>query len=137
MQACVVIDSKTGHIQFTNDDAIRWLMAQGKLDWRIEEYGQASIQPPTQPPPRNSTDVYQSDTDLQLTQLWEKKRKDIFQRTKRGNTTPCGCFTRDHRQVFALVDGRRTTEEIVQAIRKPPAVILRLLQDLLSEGFIS
>ena len=45
--------------------------------------------------------------------------------------------TRDHRQVFALVDGRIITEEIVRLLRKMPAVILRLLQDLLSEGLIS
>ncbi len=69
--------------------------------------------------------------------LWEKRRREIFQRTQRGNNALVNAFpSRDHRQVFALVDGRRSIEEIVMLLHRPPEVILRLLQELYMGGFI-
>jgi len=147
---CKVLDTRKGSVLFINDEAINWLISQGRLKWRIVE---EDIQPlikmlPASSMPSNPTpstiqpyeriQVDRQSTDsMQASLLWEKRRREVFQRTLRGNSALVNAFpSRDHRQVFALVDGRRNIEEIVQLLHKPPDVILRLLQELYMAGFI-
>lgn len=55
----------------------------------------------------------------------------ILKRTELGNKAPNSMFSsRDLRQVFALVDGHRTVEEIVRLLHKPPDFVVRLLNEL-------
>lgn len=55
----------------------------------------------------------------------------ILKRTELGNKAPgLVLSSRDLRQVFALVDGRRTVEEIVRLLHKSPDSVVRLLNEL-------
>jgi predicted transcriptional regulator len=50
---------------------------------------------------------------------------------------PSNAFaSREHRQVFALVDGQRTIEEIAHLLHRPSDVIVGVLQELRAAGFI-
>ena len=60
----------------------------------------------------------------------------VFRRTKQGNLTPRSLPSRDHRQVFALIDGHRTMEEIMRLLNKMPDLVSRVLNDLKAEGLI-
>jgi hypothetical protein len=151
VKSCKVVDMRNGSMLFINDEAVNWLISQGRLEWRIAE---EDIQPPGKMLPASSivpsnpnlpaiqsyerTKVDRQSTDsIQASLLWEKRRREVFQRTLRGNSASVNAFpSRDHRQVFALVDGRRNIEEIVQLLHKPPDVILRLMQELYMAGFI-
>ena len=45
-------------------------------------------------------------------------------------------WPRKHRQVFALVDGKRSVEQIVAMLKLPPAVVEEIVNDLQSLGVI-
>lgn len=44
--------------------------------------------------------------------------------------------SRDHRQVFSLIDGNRTAEEIARLLHKNPELIFRVLSDLRTAGML-
>ncbi len=55
----------------------------------------------------------------------------ILRRTELGNKAPgLVLSSRELRQVFALVDGHRTVEEIVRLLHKSPDSVVRLLDEL-------
>ena len=140
VKACLVLHTRNGKILFRNDEAINWLLSQGKLEWRIEEEAQLPARPlPSSSPQWDEGTRGDRSTGegLLLTPLWEKRRREIFQRTLRGDRAPANAFpSRDHRQVFSLIDGRRSIEEIVRLLQKPPEIVLRILQELQNAGFV-
>ena len=55
----------------------------------------------------------------------------VLRRTELGNKAPgFALSSRELRQVFALVDGHRTVEEIVRLLHKSPDSVIRLLNEL-------
>lgn len=55
----------------------------------------------------------------------------IPKRTKPGMFTPGNTLTsRDHRQVFSLIDGHKSVEEIANLLHKPSNFIARIVMDL-------
>lgn len=66
----------------------------------------------------------------------DKGFEAVFRRTEQGNLTPRSLPSRDHRQVFALIDGHRTVEEIIRLLHKTPNLISRVLDELKAEGLI-
>jgi hypothetical protein len=55
----------------------------------------------------------------------------IPKRTKPGMFTPGNTLTsRDHRQVFSLIDGRKSIEEIANLLHKPSGFVARIVMDL-------
>lgn len=61
----------------------------------------------------------------------------IPKRTKPGMFTPGNTLTsRDHRQVFSLIDGHKSVEEIANLLHKPPGVIARIVMDLKTMNLI-
>ena len=138
VRSCVVFNKQSRKVLFHNEDAINWLIAQGKLEWFIEENTQW---PQALPSPSHiaeeSRGGHKTGENILLSPLWEKRRREVFTRTIHGESAPVHALpSRDHRQVFALVDGRRSTEEIVRLLQKPPEIILKLLQELQNAGFI-
>jgi hypothetical protein len=64
--------------------------------------------------------------------------RSIPQRTPKGQAVPANAFaSREHRQVFTLVDGQRTIEEIAYLLHRPPDAIIHVLQELRGAGFIA
>jgi hypothetical protein len=120
-----------GRVLLRDAEVIRWLSAQGKLYWRLEEDAQnqagqlpqAAVSPspdavfPAQPVPRFTTVPY---------------------RTPRGTQIAMDrSWSREHRLVFALVDGHRTITEIAALLHKPPEQVVQALNDLRAGGLIT
>lgn len=69
--------------------------------------------------------------------MQSKNFEALPQRTNQGNQTSESILSsRDHRQVFSLIDGRRTAEEIAQLLHKKPELIFRILSDLRTASLI-
>jgi hypothetical protein len=134
---CLVRDKADGRVVLRNDEALRWLMNQGKLEWQLEKDAQLfkttlPLPPPGETPAEGFAAPAPPPPALERAQL-----EQIPQRTQKGKDVPVNAFaSREHRQVLTLVDGRRTIEEIIALLHKPPETILRALQDLRVGGFI-
>ena len=68
---------------------------------------------------------------------YKDELRRVFKRTEygkyqSGNTLP----SREHRQVFSLIDGARTVSEIASLVHKAPDQILRIVEDLCGMKFI-
>jgi hypothetical protein len=152
-------------VVLSNDDAIRWLIAQGRLSWRMEEGDQ--VPPPllpALPQPKGSTKE-KSETVLGLQETISSGSQEILssgprevvssgprealssgseertvwipQRTAKGAQTIAQSLgSFEHIQVFTLVNGHNTVEGIARLVRKPPENIARILYDLRSAGLI-
>jgi len=139
MMSCLVRNKTDGQVLLSNDEAVRWLISQGRLTWHLEE--DAPFLPlllPAPPPHEEAKKEQRQVEDALPSFVWRKELGSIPQRTKKGLDAPVNAFaSREHRQVFALVDGQRTVEEIVYLLHKPPDSIVRLLRELQVAGFIA
>jgi len=128
--ACSLRSKVDGRILLRDAEVTRWLSMQGKLYWRLEEGAQeqaeqlpqAALSPaseavfPAQPAMRFATAPC---------------------RTPRGAQVAMDrSWSREHRQVFALVDGRRTIAEIAALLHKPPEQVIQVLNDLHAGGLV-
>lgn len=136
--SCLVRNKADGQVLRLNEEALHWLTLQGKLEWQMEEHTpSAGALLPSLPPPKEEPQD-EAIEDLQTPLAWGKQLREIPQRTFNGMNVPVNALaSRDHRQVFALVDGRRSIEEIVRLLHKPPDVVVRVLQELQIRGFIT
>lgn len=135
--SCQILNKADGRVVLRNDEALRWLTSQGRLSWRLEENAQRSDPfPPALPPPGETTREEQHEEEFPSA-LRRNQLSSIPQRTSKGKFLSVNAFaSREHRQVFALIDGQRTVEEIVSLLHKPPEAIFRILQELQAAGFI-
>jgi hypothetical protein len=82
--------------------------------------------PQITPPTRSNTTPYPSAGRREL-----PAPGTIPKRTKPGMYTPGNTLTsRDHRQVFSLIDGHKSIEEIAHLLHKPSGLIARILIEL-------
>lgn len=139
VKSCVVRDKADGRILLSNDEAIRWLVSQGKLNWNLEEDTQPQnpsvplLSPPEEVPGSRRSDEYAQPVLAPQNQL-----TNIPKRTQKGDALPLHAFaSREHRQVFTLIDGRRTIDEIIYLLHKSPAAVLAILQELQAAGLIA
>lgn len=129
--SCLLCNKVAGRVLLRDAEVTRWLSAQGKLYWRLEEIAQnqaeqlsqATVSPstdtvfPAQPAPRFITAPYRTPRGMQV----------AMDRS----------WSREHRLVFALVDGRRTIAEIAALLHKPPEQVVQVLNDLRAGGLIT
>ena len=138
VQSCFIRRKADGQVGLRNDDALRWLTTQGRLEWRLDE--QASFpgaSPPALPAPEQSRSVQRPFQERAPAAVWGNQLERIPQRTQKGKVVPVNALaSRDHRQVFALVDGRRTIGEIVALLHKPPEAVISMLEQLRAIGLI-
>jgi hypothetical protein len=157
IRTCQIYQMSDMRVVLRNDDAIRWLIAQGRLSWRMEEgeQGPSTILPALPQPGGNTK--HESEIDLVSRETISSGPRETIssgpretissgpqervvwvpQRTARGAqivAQSLGSF--EHIQVFTLVNGQNTVEGIARLVRKPPGNILRILYDLRSAGLI-
>lgn len=139
VKSCVVRDKADGRILLSNDEAIRWLVSQGKLNWNLEEDTQPqSPSVPLLSPPEEVSSRRRSDEYAQPVLAPQNQLTSIPKRTQKGDALPLHAFaSREHRQVFTLIDGRRTIDEIIYLLHKSPAAVLAILQELQAAGLIA
>jgi hypothetical protein len=141
--SCLVCNKADRQVLFVGEEAVLWLTRQGKLEWRMEEGGvQAKDGMPSSYPRYDEDRREQPRSEMmevvQSPLVRSKQLRGVPVRTVRGNAAPVSAFaSREQLQVFALVDGRRTIEEIVRLLHKQPDVVIRILQDLQAIGFIA
>lgn len=137
--ACWLCDKTDGRVVLKDDEALRWLTSQGKLDWRLEE-GTPSSAPsrPLLPPPEETSREQRHDAEVRPSAVGKNQLRGIPRHTQKGRELSVNAFSsRDHRQVFTLIDGRRSIEEIASLLHKPPDAVIRLLQELQAAGLIA
>jgi hypothetical protein len=140
--SCLVRNKADKQVLFVGEEAVLWLTRQGKLEWRMEEGVQTkdgmSSSYPRYEEDRREQPRSEMMEAVQSPLVRSKQLRGVPVRTVRGNTAPMGAFaSREQLQVFALVDGRRTIEEIVRLLHKQPDVVIRILLDLQAIGFIA
>lgn len=132
--SCALFDKTEKRIVLKDEEALRWLMSQGKIAWRLEE---ASPLPALPPPPHENPPHEEEVLKESSPSLPWKSLPAVPQRTEKGKVVPANAFaSREHRQIFALVDGHRTVDEIAQLLQRPSDAVLRVLQELQAAGFV-
>jgi len=139
--SCLVRNKTDGQILFTHEEAVHWLTRQGKLEWRMGEDTQSKdvllLSPPRYELAQREQQRQETIEDIQSPLVRSKQLRKIPLRTLRGNSAPVSAFSsREQLQVFALIDGRRTIEEIVRLLHKQSDTVIRILQELQTIGFV-
>jgi hypothetical protein len=136
--SCLVIDKTSGRVGLRDEEALQWLATRGKLEWRLQE---EETLPPA-PTPRllpTGEDTQREETHAAKPPLAPPKNLlgAIPQRAMAETVASTSLLTsREHRQVYALVDGQRTIEEIAYLLHRPAEFIISILQELQARGLI-
>ncbi len=164
MMSCQIRRKIDERVLLGDSEALRWLInpSLGKLEWSLEETTPIPDMLLPLLPIDNSTiedGLRSSNTGNSFpTVQYNKTEQDVHRaiprsntpsftsqdhlrtiprRTEQGNHTSGSILSsRDHRQIFSLIDGRRTAEEISQLLHKAPDSVIRVLSDLQVVGLI-
>ncbi len=162
--ACYVHSQVDGRRLLSDDEAMRWLARWGQreLAWSLEVFtlyqtaphpvlrpAPAGLLPPVRhvappqrasqpaglfPPARYGSPPHHS---AQPAGLLPAARQDAPpQRIVQVGQGVISSWPRKHRQVFALVDGKRSAGQIAAMLKLPPAVVEEIINDLQSLGVI-
>ncbi len=115
---CQVWSKVDKRVLLTNDEALHWLATLPRLSWSPEPFV------PQQAPVsawQRSQEISEPVVPRRITQV---------------NTKLMNTWSRKQRQVFALIDGSRTTEHIATMLQLPPSVVEQVLNDLQAIGVI-
>ncbi len=129
--SCWLRSKVDGRVLLRDAEVTRWLSVQGKLYWRLEEVAQSQAEQLSQAAVSPSTEaVFPAQPASRFT--------TAPCRTPRGTQVAMDrSWSRDHRLVFALIDGRRTIAEIAGLLHKPPEQVVQVLNDLRAGGLIT
>jgi hypothetical protein len=129
--SCLLRSKVDGRVLLRDAEVTRWLSAQGKLYWRLEEVAQKQTEQFPQAAVGPSADAV-------VPAQPASRFIPVPCRTPRGMQVAMGrSWSRDHRLVFALVDGRRTIAEIAALLHKLPEQVVQVLNDLRAGGLIT
>jgi len=140
---CQVLRVRDEALLFDGPAALRWLITLGRLSY--EEMASPlglirPVPPPPQTQPLASTQSEQvSAKSMQpfIQAVQKSVRAGKPHRTTRGDQEGvAGITEREHRQVFLLVDGLHTPEEIADLLHKSPDRVRQVLVDLQRQGRI-
>ena len=137
-----------GQLLLRDTEALNWLSGQGGLSWMFEEKTKQELIPPPPAPsiraiankmvirpglgPLREANPGRRDEKARETQLnVEKSTSTVIPRhTVNGRHAEVNLsWPRDHRLVFALIDGRRTLKEIAVLLKKTPEHVEHVLDD--------
>ena len=140
VRACQVFRKADRQVLHTNEEALRWLVAQGKLNWNLEKDVQLPmVLSPMQQPPGNPTEERKNESGAHSGYLRAPGERAgwIPRRTAKGmQFSGKSLASIEHLQTFTLVNGQNTIEGISRILRKPPDTIARILNELRDAGFI-
>ncbi len=131
ISSCVVRRKRDGRTLLQGVEALRWLTAQGRLDWWMEEQAISAGS--------SGSSMSNSGLPLPVQRVTPvaPPSASVPRRTSLGfQKSMSEGWSREHYHVFALVDGKRKSEEIAKMLGRSPEVIGRVLQDLFAAGLI-
>lgn len=137
--SCVLYDKASRRVGLRDEEALQWLIARGKLAWQLQE--EEALPPIPSPPllPAGEDTRREHAYAAELPPLAQPKNLlgAIPQRAGSEMTAQTHLFaSREHRQVYALVDGQRTIEEIAHLLHRSPDFVIGILQELQARGLI-
>lgn len=115
---CQVRNSAEGQVLLTDSTAVRWLARQGTLSWEQMDARHLLSSPRSS----QADPFYPHAVPQRLTVL------------EQGGMNS---WSRKQRQVFGLVDGKRSLERIALMLRQPLSVIREIMHDLHAKGVIA
>jgi hypothetical protein len=150
---CRVITTSDGRVAMSNEAALQWLMRLGTLQWRLDEKQIPPANAISQPTAQSETSTPQSfgQAPLQWSPVFTLRdglhienspasfsasQSIPMRAVHTWRATESGVAAREQRQVWLLVDGQRSIEEIAQLLHKPLSVVMKILADLKLGGFI-
>ena len=120
VSTCHVQRSVNGRSRLTDGEAIRWLSSLGYLTW------ERALLTPQQTSP-----IVLRDPQMTLSQS-----SGVPRRRAQAEPVEMHVWSRKQRQIFALVDGSRSTERIAAMLCQPLNVVEDIVHDLQSRGVI-
>jgi hypothetical protein len=142
---CEVLRKEDGQVLLRDANALRWLSGLGGLVWNLAETHRQTLTSSPSPPasvravkrnidPRAA--LYQVDRhEGEISSKQASQSQTIPRRTARGKQTPVNpAWPRDHRIIFALIDGKKTIEEIALLLHKPPGLVQQVILELRAIG---
>jgi len=140
VRACQVFRKADRQLLYTNEEALRWLIAQGKLNWNLEKDVQyPTMLSPMLQQPGNPAEERKNDSGTRSGYLRTPGERTgwIPRRTAKGmQFSGKSLASIEHLQVFTLVNGQNSIEGIARLLRKQPDTITRILNELRDAGFI-
>ena len=140
VRACQVLRKADRQLLYTNEEALRWLIAQGKLNWNLEKDVQyPTMFTPMLQQPGNPVEERRNDSGTRSGYLRAPGERTgwIPRRTAKGMQSSGKSLTSiEHLQVFTLVNGQNSIEGISRLLRKQPDIIARILNELRDADFI-
>lgn len=142
---CQVLRMRDEVLLSNGPAALRWLTTLGKLSYEEEKQSPPGLVQQLLPPsPQNHPPVSHDEEGLSAKTLQpfiqavqENRRAGKPRRTALGEREGVvASIEREHRQVFLLVDGLHTLEEIAELLHKSPDRIRQVLADLYRQGLI-
>jgi len=118
---CYVQSSVNGQSLLTDGEAIRWLASLRYLNWERTAFTSQRTSP-----------LVSGDSQTVLLQS-----SGVPQRLARAEPVGMHSWSRKQWQVFALVDGNRSTEQIAVMLCQPLNVVEDIVHDLQSKGVIA
>ncbi|MBV9230711.1 MAG: hypothetical protein JOZ18_15485 [Chloroflexi bacterium] len=138
--ACQVCKRVDGQVLLRNDEALRWMIAQGKLNWHLEEGVQTpETLLPALPPRASATGEGKNGTGMHgaFSPSSAEQTGWIPRRTLKGSQISAKSLkSLEYFQVFTLVNGHNSVEGITRLLRKPSHVVSSILYDLRDAGLI-
>ncbi len=137
LRGCQVRSKEDGRVRLSGDQAVQWLMSQGKLEWRLETQTQFpdDIQPSLAMSESASAEASKG-SEPQKHIISEPSRW-IPKRTQKGLMTSAQSLgSIEYLQVFTLVNGQNSVEGITRILRKPSHIIVSILEALKRSGLI-
>jgi hypothetical protein len=141
---CYVKDAK-GQTLLSGQEAFRAVAAVGKLNWvfdeQIEQEGPRLPDPYRQSGERlpTNTGVLRTPPAVPIPQ-WSAnsvQRSPIPRRLFELNPADMYAWPRRHRQVYVLIDGTRSVEQIASMLSQPPQLVETVLREIQSTGAIT
>ena len=155
VDSCQLRSKRDGRVLLNDVEALSWLTNAGQLSWSLGESSQPTIpsrSPPAVPPTDNSNllgDMQRSpgppprldpgmrgETPMPPSQMGSSIERAPRRTSKGAHTAVTLSWPREHRQVFALVDGHRTLAEIAFLLHWSPERVVWMLDGLQSRGLI-
>lgn len=155
--SCQVRRKRDGQVLLNDAVAMQWLENEEQLSWKLEESSQATLPSlsyvtlPTGNPPFPHTEHTIPRPAHQLRQIIQEEvflpprsvsipqngpAVMLVPKRTGEHTTATASWPREYRQIFALVDGHRTSTQIALLLHWAPEHVVQVLRDLQARGLI-
>jgi DNA-binding transcriptional ArsR family regulator len=143
--SCIIVAIADGSLLMSGEQALQWLERQGELQWHL--VGDLTTAPTavlpapspseaTQQPEQSAQELFPPATPLDpFPPLSTRSTRLIARRIRQPSDLII--WSRERRQVFALIDGSRSVSEIARLLGRSPEQVMALLGDLLQQGLIT